>query len=288
MTMKRSLIFTLIGSTLLVLCASATTLGQCKNMLGRATERLCSGQPAFEECVTQLKAGTYEVCALEGHPESVVRRGTPEAAQAYLIKRGCKQLADNTFQCNEKADMMYCTGYQNYFLLFVTFPKPGEVAPTRPVAKCQFVAPTQDITVDQMVYYVGPVNGPIKPSNPWIKPDAIFTLPAADGAKCKAGNCTIYLGVTVNRSVTTEKEMPYVKIDNVVDGKQVHTIASNVFFEPGQAQTPLVLGVGLRYGENTLTVLVDANGEIAETNESNNRLIVKILVNPQFPDMPKP
>ena len=139
-----------------------------------------------------------------------------------------------------------------------------------------------------MVYYVGPNNGPIKPSNDWIKPDAIFTLPPADAAKCKLNNCTIYLGVMVNRSVTTEKEMPYVKIDNIVDGKLANTIASNVFFEPGQAQTQLVLGVGLRFGENTLTVLVDANGGIAETNESNNRLIVKIRVNSQFPDMPKP
>ena len=110
----------------------------CTNLLGRASERLCKQKTGYDECVSQLKEGKLNVCVMEGQAETRVQRATPEAAEADLLRKGCKKIDGNIFQCEESTDMAFCQGYENYFRLFVTFPSLGEKVAARPVAGCQY------------------------------------------------------------------------------------------------------------------------------------------------------
>lgn len=93
----------------------------CKNYLGRAMQSLCESKESYDVCLSYLKQGKWDFCALAGSEKMVARRSTREEAEARLLKLNCTEAKLGRaliFQCpstdyNGSSANWECIAYQN-------------------------------------------------------------------------------------------------------------------------------------------------------------------------------
>lgn len=86
----------------------------CKKFMGRDKQALCSTEAAHQACVAAVKKGEWDSCWNSAKPGSQVIRGTSSEAKDDLLKRGCKLVALNVYECPDDSTFNICTGYKNY------------------------------------------------------------------------------------------------------------------------------------------------------------------------------
>ena len=131
------LLAALVGGFLFcsVVTREAAAQEGCKNYLGRAREKMCETQAGYDACLDLVKRGAMDACVIGGKVDSWVRRPPNFDPEGDLIKRGCKKLNGNRYQCEEKV-FAWCRSYENYYKVNpMVFPVG---APNiQPVAGCQ-------------------------------------------------------------------------------------------------------------------------------------------------------
>lgn len=82
----------------------------CKNYLGRPMQSLCTSETAYTACVNYLKQGKWDYCVFTGDEKKRAKRATNDEAKQTLIKKNCKEISANTFQCPD-TDYALSTAY---------------------------------------------------------------------------------------------------------------------------------------------------------------------------------
>lgn len=90
----------------------------CKNYLGRPMQSLCTTERAYEVCVNYLKQGKWDYCVFTGNETMRARRVDAAQAKQDLLKKNCKELSANNFQCPDtdyvlSTAYLDCIAYQN-------------------------------------------------------------------------------------------------------------------------------------------------------------------------------
>lgn len=165
------------------------------------------------------------------------------------------------------------SGYVDGPLLLVT----GVIIqPTLPKLPAPPASADQDFSLRAALYNNGAQTQSVNTAAKYVTPGKSLTLKKSEAVGCEGDSSSFNLAFFVFRNSDQVELSTYAAIK----GKTVGFIGNTVTFAKGSTVQDMVLLTKLKVGENKLTVEVDPDKKLLETNEGNNSFSVTIIVEP--------
>jgi hypothetical protein len=135
---------------------------------------------------------------------------------------------------------------------------------------------TPDLRLRAALYANGAETGKVNTAARYASPNRPLRLNKSDAVSCEGDVCGFNLGFFAQRNAATGDLSTYA----LLAGPTFGSVGNTVFFATGEMSKGVVHLVRLKLGENKITVELDPQKRLAESDESNNSFEVTIFVEP--------
>ncbi len=135
---------------------------------------------------------------------------------------------------------------------------------------------TVDLSMRRAIYIASSKTGIDLKNDKYVTPNNTIKVKKSDALICQGDKCTFNLGIIAFRSGDSGVLSTYGQFS----GNTIGIVGNTISFSAGQTTKQHVLPVPLKIGVNEITFTVDPNKKTAETDENNNDITVKIIVEP--------
>jgi hypothetical protein len=133
-----------------------------------------------------------------------------------------------------------------------------------------------DLSLRQAVYLTGSKTTIDLKNDKYVAANNTIKVKKSDAVSCQGDKCTFNLGVLAFRSDGRGTLSTYGQFT----GKTIGVVGNTIIFNDSEKIKQHVLPVNLIVGINTITFTMDPNKKTAETDENNNDVAVRIIVEP--------
>lgn len=133
-----------------------------------------------------------------------------------------------------------------------------------------------DLSMRRAIYIASSKTAIDLKNDKYVTPNSTIKVKKSDALICQGDKCTFNLGVIAFRSDGNGALSTYGQFS----GNTIGIVGNTISFNAGEKTKQHVLPVPLKIGLNEITFTVDPNKKTAETDENNNEITVKIIVEP--------
>lgn len=136
--------------------------------------------------------------------------------------------------------------------------------------------PAVDLSLRQAIYLTASKTAIDLKNDKYVADHSTIRVKRSEAVNCQGDQCIFNLGIIAFRSDGSRALRTYGQFT----GKSVGIVGNTIFFNDGEKTKQQVLPVTLIMGNNIVTFTIDPNKQTAETDENNNRVEVRIVVEP--------
>jgi hypothetical protein len=133
-----------------------------------------------------------------------------------------------------------------------------------------------DLSLRRAIYLTSSKTAIDLKNDKYVAANNTIKVKKSDAVSCQGDKCIFNLGIIAFRSEGRGTLRTYGQFT----GKTLGIVGNTIIFNDGEKTKQHVLPVTLVVGSNVITFTVDPNKQTAETDENNNSVDVRIVVEP--------